>query len=121
LDAKLKCPLGGEYVYKQASPLPLGEGPGVKADAFDKIPVPPPPADSAKKPVEEPNPHEFGRWTSTALENQPGGDSFLHPMVPPNFEVPPLNWFRGLDLEATMNEKNLSAHAEIIMQSPVKK
>ncbi len=83
LDAKLKCPLGGEYVYKEVG-------------------------------------KDFGRWTSTALANQPAGGSFLHPVVPPNFEAPPLNWFRGLDLEASMNEKNLSAHAEIIMQMPKK-
>ena len=29
---------------------------------------------------------------------------------------PPLNWFRGLDLDATMTEKTVSAHAEVIMQ-----
>jgi hypothetical protein len=114
LDAKLKCPLGGEYVYKKVSTVPLEEG---------KIAVPPPPVDdtNAPKQPEKPSPDEFGRWTSTALEKQPAGGSFLHPVVPPNFEAPPLNWFRGLDLEATMNEKNLSAHAEIIMQMPVKK
>ncbi|MCC6124771.1 MAG: hypothetical protein IT426_07415 [Pirellulales bacterium] len=103
LDAKLKCPLGGEYVYKSLSPLPSplspqseGEGPGV-------------------------NPDNFGRWTSTALENQSAGGSFLHPAAPPDFQAPPLNWFRGLDLEAVINEKNLSAHAAIIMQLPEKK
>jgi hypothetical protein len=128
LDAKLKCPLGGEYVYKKESAPPIALDAGVTAGGDGEIPVPPPPAEdaekpaeNAKKPAEEPNPREFGRWTSTALENQSAGGSFLHPIVPPHFEAPPLNWFRGLDLEATMNEKNLSAHAVLIMQSPAKK
>ena len=68
------------------------------------------------------SPDDFGRWTSTALENQPpAGGNLLQSAAPPNFQAPPLNWFRGLDLEATMNEKNLSAHAEVIMQMPEKK
>jgi hypothetical protein len=32
-----------------------------------------------------------------------------------------LSWFRGLDLDAAMIEKNISAHAEVIMQMPAKK
>ena len=63
----------------------------------------------------------FGFQLLLELLADPAGGSFLHPVVPPNFEAPPLNWFRGLDLDATMNEKNLSAHAVIIMQSPAKK
>jgi hypothetical protein len=107
LDAKLICPLGGKYAYKKSSPLPLGEGPGVRA-ARDSNP-------------DGSSPNDFGRWTSTALETSPPSGGFLHPAVPPNFQAPPLNWFRGLNLEATMNEKNLSAHAEVIMQMPGKK
>jgi hypothetical protein len=103
LDAKLKCPLGGEYVFRA----------GIRADG--KVPVPPPPGEKSEAAADA-----FGRWTSTALENQPAGGNLLHPSAPAGFEAPPLNWFRGLDLEATMNEKNLSAHANIIMQMPTK-
>ena len=39
----------------------------------------------------------------------------------PAYVAPPLNWFRGLDMDATMIEGLLSAHAEILMQQPVKK
>ena len=40
---------------------------------------------------------------------------------PQGYLSPPLNWFRGLDLDATMTEKTVSAHAEVIMQTPTKK
>ena len=41
--------------------------------------------------------------------------------APPGYQSPPLSWFRGLDLDATMTEKTVSAHAEIIMQMPAGK
>ena len=41
--------------------------------------------------------------------------------APKGYLSPPLNWFRGLDLDATMTEKTVSAHAEVIMQMPPKK
>jgi hypothetical protein len=80
LDAKLICPLGGEYAYQ-----PTGDG--------------------------------LGRWTSTAL-GQGGNQSFLNVQVPQGYQAPPLNWFRGLVLDATMTDNTLSAHAEIVMQLP---
>ena len=59
-------------------------------------------------------------WTSTALQNgPPGGFTKVH--APDGYLSPPLNWFRGLHLEATMTEKSVSAHAEVIMQMPPKK
>jgi hypothetical protein len=61
---------------------------------------------------------DFGRWTSTALESRPPSGGLLKTSAPEGYTAPPWNWFRGLDLEASMNEKNLSAHAEIIMQLP---
>jgi len=65
--------------------------------------------------------NNYGRWTSTALDNQPPEGGFLKTVAPEGYQAPPWNWFRGLDLEATMAEKNLSAHAEIIMKLPDKK
>jgi hypothetical protein len=119
LDAKLICPLGGQYVYKKNSPLPMAEEPGVRAaDQNSPLPKGEGPgvrADGLNN-SNDSSPAAFGRWTSTALETQPPPGSLLQSAAPPNFQAPPLNWFRGLDLEATMNEKNLSAHAEVIMQ-----
>jgi hypothetical protein len=63
----------------------------------------------------------FGRWTTTSLENQPPSAGMMKTAAPEGLLVPPCNWFRGLDLEAAVTEKNLSAHAEIIMQMPEKK
>jgi hypothetical protein len=61
-----------------------------------------------------------GRWTSTALEAE-GASGGSQGQPPPGYVARPLTWFRGLDLEATMIESSLSAHAEILMQLPTKK
>ena len=62
------------------------------------------------------------RWTSTALQPlPPSSGGLLKVHAPQGYLSPPLNWFRGLDLDATMTEKTVSAHAEVIMQSPAKK
>jgi hypothetical protein len=82
-DAKLICPLGGEYVLREGA----GGAP---------------------------------RWNSTALgQIEPGGVLKVH--APQGYQSPPLSWFRGLSLDATMTEKTISAHAEVIMQMPTKK
>ena len=61
-------------------------------------------------------------WTSTALEqNRNAGRPPCKVHAPAGYQSPPLSWFRGLDLDATMTEKNVSAHAEVIMQMPAKK
>jgi hypothetical protein len=83
LDAKLVCPLGGQYVYRQ----PPG---GV---AF---------------------------WTSTALEGT-GRRSLLAAQVPEGYQAPPLNWFRGLDLDVALSDNALAAHIQLDMQWPAKK
>ncbi len=57
------------------------------------------------------------RWTSTALESAPGGQG-LFGAAPQGYLAPPLNWFRGLNLEAKMAEEALTAHAEVVMQLP---
>jgi hypothetical protein len=38
--------------------------------------------------------------------------------APQGYLAPPLNWFRGLNLEAKMAEEALTAHAEVVMQLP---
>jgi len=80
LDAKLVCPLGGQYVYRQT-------------------------------------PEGIGFWTSTALEGAPRG-SLLRPQSPEGYQAPPLNWFRGLKLDATLTDSAVAAHAELDMQWP---
>jgi hypothetical protein len=67
----------------------------------------------------KPTPGGEPRWTSTLLE-QHETKGLFRDHAPEGFQSPPLNWFRGLDLEATMTEKNISAHAEVLMQMPGK-
>ncbi len=47
-----------------------------------------------------------------------GQRGLLGAIAPQGYQAPPLRWFRGLDLQATMVRESLSAHAEIIMQMP---
>ncbi len=79
LDARLACPLGGEYVFRKTP--------------------------------------DGGRWTSTALDTAPSQGP-LNTRVPAGYQAPPLNWFRGLELDVAMAGGSLSAHAEIAMQPP---
>lgn len=88
LGAKLVCPLGGQYVFKEDP--------------------------------QDPQAGARGWWTSTALAGSRGGFP-LTAQAPPGYQAPPLSWFRGLKLEATMTEQIFSAHAEVLMQLPAKK
>ena len=60
-------------------------------------------------------------WTSTAMEQAGAGRIPERSMLRRATSRRRLSWFRGLDLDATMTEKTVSAHAEIIMQMPAKK
>jgi hypothetical protein len=65
--------------------------------------------------------HATPYWTSTALvQPLPRSTSVTGISAPDGFVAPPLNWFRGLNLDATMTEKTISAHAEVLMQMPAK-
>jgi len=81
LDAKLICPLGGEYVIRTT---PEGV---------------------------------VRYWTSTALAGRSQDGLFGTP-APPDFQAPPLSWFRGLQLDGQVTPEALSAHAEVIMRMP---
>lgn len=57
-----------------------------------------------------------GGWTTTAWENSPdGGQS-----PPAGYRAPPLDWFRGLKLDATLEPAGLRAHVELDMEMPGK-
>ena len=38
--------------------------------------------------------------------------------APQGYVAPPLNWFRGLDLHASLIDTLLAAHVEVVMQLP---
>lgn len=55
-----------------------------------------------------------GSWTSTALEAAPAAG------LPEGFTAAPLNWFRGLNLDALLTPDRFSAHAEVDMELSAK-
>lgn len=128
LDARLRCPLGGEYVYRRPAVQPRTEA-GAARGQPDVAPQP-----GAHAPLSGPalagptvgqspqaaqSAEASGFWTSTALEGPPAmqlGGRPLH--IPPGYHPPPLSWFRGLELYARMTERVLEAHAEVLMQLP---
>ncbi len=124
LDGRLRCPLGGEYVYRRPSEQAQSEA-GASGDT-PALAAAPDAASSAPSAGETPQAaangasvHDSGSWTSTVLEGPPTmqlGSLSLH--VPPGYQPPPLSWFRGLDLHARMTERVLEAHAEVLMQLP---
>lgn len=57
------------------------------------------------------------RWTAAALETESG---FLRPM-PHDYQTPPLNWLRGLELDAAFADGQLSGHAELLADWPEEK
>ena len=57
------------------------------------------------------------RWTSTKLEESPARPG-IFAAAPTGYIAPPLNWFRGLELHASLVDTLLSAHAEVDMQMP---
>jgi hypothetical protein len=67
------------------------------------------------------SPDEPGHWTSTVLLEDRRPPGLLAAQAPEGYLAPPLSWFRGLTLDATMTENVLSAHAETLMQGPSKK
>ena len=58
-------------------------------------------------------------WTSTLLVKA-DGQVYRGTEAPRGYVAPPLNWFRGLDLDALTQGRTLSAHAEVVMQLPQK-
>ena len=56
----------------------------------------------------------FPFWTSTALTNDQRGG--LLGGVPEGFRSPPLDWFRGLEAELSVEQAKLSVDAQVLMQ-----
>jgi hypothetical protein len=62
-------------------------------------------------------PGGVGYWTSTELaKGSPGG--IFTAEAPEGYLAPPMNWFRGMSLDALLLPETLVAHAEILMQKP---
>lgn len=79
LDARLVCPLGGEYEYRST-------------------------------------PEDVGYWISTAMEKLPPPGPF-GAGAPGGFVAPPLNWFRGMEIESAVLRDRAAARLELEMES----
>jgi hypothetical protein len=97
LDAKLICPLGGQYVFRQTPE-------GVSYWTSTAL--------------------ESGERKAESGERGAGSDgsAFRFPLSavspPPGYQAPPLNWFRGLEADMAVLPGALLAHAWIDMQLP---
>jgi hypothetical protein len=90
-----KCPLGGEYVLSDLNaPSPLPEG------TEEQLPTPDGAVTSRKL------------WTSTAI---PVENRFLLTEVPADYQMPMLNWFRGIDAELARGGDELRVYAAVDM------
>lgn len=68
-------------------------------------------------------PGGVGYWTSTALAEGSAsvagsGGALFTARAPEGYLAPPMNWFRGLDMDVLLEPDTLVAHAEIVMQKP---
>ena len=61
-----------------------------------------------------------GFWTATSLEGSPRSRLLGAAPLPPGFQPPPMNWFRGLSMDALLDPGALTIHASILMQRPAK-
>lgn len=143
-DARLECPLGGEYVFQpdengvprwtstailptistsgSGSPfpfLPFGTRSSPTIPESD-VPVLPyrvdPIAEREKAANAENIPLE-----SPAAPQESANDPAQRLTGASGFLAPPLNWFRGLSATAVVRPEAVTAHAEILMEWPSKK
>jgi hypothetical protein len=108
VGGKFKCPLGGEYVLtdplnpaRQQAPEPPGKD-GVAANATT--------ANGDDEALPDPNARLLWASTATTPENR-----FLLTVIPADYTMPLMNWFRGLDAEVGRANDELSLHAELDM------
>jgi hypothetical protein len=97
---KFACPLGGKYVL--VDPMsPQANGNGAGQEAVESVP-PPPGVEPATRQV----------WVSTA---PPAENRFLLTEVPADYQMPLLQWFRGLDADVARVNDELRLNARLDM------
>jgi hypothetical protein len=96
VGGKFDCPLGGDYELVDPSiPLPVpGEG---LEEGSEQLPAP----NTARL-----------LWASTAT---PPENRFLLTVIPADYTMPLMQWFRGLDAQVARIDDELTLHAEIDM------
>jgi hypothetical protein len=107
VGGKFDCPLGGDYALVDPNiPVPArgeGAGEGLRRDAEKSLP---PPTET-----------EFPRgarklWVSTATAP---ANRFLLTEIPADYEMPLMNWFRGVSADVTPDGDDYMLHAALDM------
>jgi hypothetical protein len=103
---KFKCPLGGEYV--------LVDSANPDAPADEAAELPPPPGGEIAAPDHRANDAAAGRplWASTATTPE---NRFLLTVIPADYTMPLMNWFRGVNADVGRANDELTLHAELEM------
>jgi hypothetical protein len=144
-DARLECPLGGDYVYQAdengvprwtstaflPTVPPTGSGtlfpflpfgrPSSPAIPESLRPMMPQSVDPIADREKAMNPGNMSTAAPTLPDSQDGVATQDSTTSPGGFLAPPLNWFRGLSATAVVNREAVTAHLEIIMEWPAKK
>lgn len=99
---KFACPLGGKYVL--VDPLASNGA----ADVADDLP--PPPANGAATRATDPSARKLWVSTAPAPENR-----FLLTVIPADYQMPLMNWFRGLSADVARMNDELWLNAKLDM------
>ena len=99
VDGKFKCPLGGEY--ELIDPVTQHAN-----NNGENLPAP------DGSPVAEATSQSRKLWASTAVAPE---NRFLLTEIPADYEMPLMNWFRGLSADMARGPDELTAHAELDM------
>jgi hypothetical protein len=108
VDGKFKCPLGGEYVLADVNDQSFNREAQPKANNGEELPAPAEPGSDGGRD------RTIGRklWASTAVTP---ANRFLLTEIPADYEMPLMNWFRGVSADAARGDDVLAAHAELDM------
>ncbi|HEX3600470.1 MAG TPA: hypothetical protein VHU84_10035 [Lacipirellulaceae bacterium] len=108
VGGKFACPLGGKYVLVDPS-TPFNRDAQRSAPTTDTLP---PPADGAvaSATVDSPGVHKL--WVSTA---PPAENRFLLTVIPADYQMPLMTWFRGLTADVARMNDELWLNAQLDM------
>jgi hypothetical protein len=98
---KFACPLGGKYVLLDPMNPLVENGNAAEKGAVEAVPPPP---------GVEPISHKL--WVSTA---PPAENQFLLTVIPADYQMPLLQWFRGLNADVARVNDELWLSAELDM------
>jgi hypothetical protein len=101
------CPLGGSYVLVD----PLAQDRAVSRDA-ESAQRSARPAEVLPAPDRSASPDGRKLWASTATPPQ---NRFLLTEIPADYQMPMMNWFRGMSAEVARTNDELSLHAALEM------